>query len=299
MTHLGTDREAVPDMPNRLGLNGIEFIEYATTRPQALGHVLETMGFKPIARHRSREVMLYRQGSMNLIVNAHSEDARVSALVDEKPVISAVAFRVKDALRAHTRCVELGAWPVPSHAQAMELHIPAIHGPGGSRIYLVDRWTEFSIYDIDFKPIPGVDQHPPALAGMDYFGLVQYVDPGRSEDWIRYYETMFDFSTVPEDERYGILPKGKVLKSPCGQFMWQLIEPDPWMESDRAPENLERIGLGTPDVGQAVTLLKSRGVEFIETSSLHPEDRGALTRRELGSVSFELVHRTGDGQGPT
>lgn len=299
MTHLGTDREAVPDMPNRLGLNGIEFIEYATTRPQALGHVLETMGFKPIARHRSREVMLYRQGSMNLIVNAHSEDARVSALLDEKPVISAVAFRVKDALRAHTRCVELGAWPVPSHAQAMELHIPAIHGPGGSRIYLVDRWTEFSIYDIDFKPIPGVDQHPPALAGMDYFGLVQYVDPGRSEDWIRYYETMFDFSTVPEDERYGILPKGKVLKSPCGQFMWQLIEPDPWMESDRAPENLERIGLGTPDVGQAVTLLKSRGVEFIETSSLHPEDRGALTRRELGSVSFELVHRTGDGQGST
>lgn len=294
MTPLGTDREAVPDMPNRLGLNGIEFIEYATTRPQALGHVLETMGFKPIARHRSREVMLYRQGGMNLIVNAHSEDARVSALLDEKPVISAVAFRVKDALRAHTRCVELGAWPVPSHAQAMELHIPAIHGPGGSRIYLVDRWTEFSIYDIDFKPIPGVDQHPPALAGLDYFGLVQYVDPGRSEDWIRYYETMFDFSTVPEDQRYGILPKGKVLKSPCGQFMWQLIEPDPWMESDRAPENLERIGLGTPDVGQAVALLKNRGVEFIETSSLHPEDRGALTRRELGSVSFELVHRTGE-----
>ncbi|RUP24861.1 MAG: 4-hydroxyphenylpyruvate dioxygenase [Curvibacter sp.] len=294
MTPLGTDREAVPDMPNRLGLNGIEFIEYATTRPQALGHVLETMGFKPIARHRSREVMLYRQGGMNLIVNAHREDARVSALVDEKPVISAVAFRVKDALRAHTRCVELGAWPVPSHAQAMELHIPAIHGPGGSRIYLVDRWTEFSIYDIDFKPIPGVDQQPPALAGLDYFGLVQYVDPGRSEDWIRYYETMFDFSTVPEDQRYGILPKGKVLKSPCGQFMWQLIEPDPWMESDRAPENLERIGLGTPDVGQAVALLKDRGVEFIETSSLHPEDRGALTRRELGSVAFELVHRTGD-----
>lgn len=294
MTPIGTDREAVPDMPNRLGLNGIEFIEYATTRPQALGHVLETMGFKPIARHRSREVMLYRQGSMNLIVNAHREDARVSALVDEKPVISAVAFRVKDALRAHTRCVELGAWPVPSHAQAMELHIPAIHGPGGSRIYLVDRWTEFSIYDIDFKPIPGVEQHPPALAGLDYFGLVQYVDPGRSEDWIRYYETMFDFSTLPEEQRYGILPKGKVLKSPCGQFLWQLIEPDPWMESDRAPENLERIGLGTPDVGQAVALLKSRGVEFIETSSLHPEDRGALTRRELGSVSFELVHRTGD-----
>src|SRR5450830_727616 len=50
MTPLGTDREAVPDMHNRLGLNGIEFIEYATTRPQALGHVLGAMGCKSLAR---------------------------------------------------------------------------------------------------------------------------------------------------------------------------------------------------------------------------------------------------------
>ncbi|MDD0840071.1 4-hydroxyphenylpyruvate dioxygenase [Curvibacter sp. HBC61] len=292
MTDAGHDRESVPEMPNRLGLDGIEFVEYATTRPQALGHVLEMMGFRPIARHRSREVTLYRQGSMNVVVNANTDDARVSAVVDNRPVISAVAFRVRDALRAHTRCVELGAWAVPSHAQAMELHIPAIHGPGGCRFYLVDRWQEFSIYDIDFKPIPTVDQHPPALGGMGYFGLVQYVNVGRSEDWIRYYETMFDFSVIPEEERFGILPKGKVLKSPCGQFMWQLIEPDPWMESDQAPESLERIGLGVPDVGAAVAELKSRGIEFIETSALHPEDRGALTRKVLGSVAFELVHRS-------
>ena len=48
------DREAVPEMPNRLGIQGIEFIEYATNRPQALGQVLEAMGFRPVARHRSR-----------------------------------------------------------------------------------------------------------------------------------------------------------------------------------------------------------------------------------------------------
>ena len=131
------DREAVPDMPNRLGIAGIEFIEYATSRPQALGQVLENMGFRPVARHRSREVTLYRQGTMNLVVNASPDDARVSGTVDGQPVISAVAFRVQDALKAHNRCMELGAWSVGSHAQAMELHIPAIHGPGGSRFYFV------------------------------------------------------------------------------------------------------------------------------------------------------------------
>ena len=91
MTHPVTNREAVPEMPNRAGIEGIEFIEYATSRPQALGQVLESMGFRPVARHRSREVVLYRQGGMNLVVNAHPDDARVSATVDGSPVISAVA----------------------------------------------------------------------------------------------------------------------------------------------------------------------------------------------------------------
>ena len=285
-------REAVPEAPNRLGIDGIEFIEYTTSHPQALGQVLENMGFKPVARHRSREVTLYRQGGMNLVVNANPEDARMSGAADGEPVISAVAFRVQDALKAHTRCIELGAWTVPSHAQAMELHIPAIHGPGSTRFYFVDRWKEFSIYDIDFKPIPTVDQHPKSIADMSYFGVVQYIGAGRSADWLAYFENIFDFTFVPDDQRFGILPKGKLMKSPCGQFLWQLIEPEPWMDGDESPESLQRIGLGVADVGAAVKVLKAQGVEFVESSQLHPEDRGALTRGMLGSVSFELVHQT-------
>ena len=285
-------REAVPETPNRLGIDGIEFIEYTTSHPQALGQVLENMGFKPVARHRSREVTLYRQGGMNLVVNANPEDARMSGAADGEPVISAVAFRVQDALKAHTRCIDLGAWTVPSHAQAMELHIPAIHGPGSTRFYFVDRWKEFSIYDIDFKPIPTVDQHPKSIADMSYFGVVQYIGVGRSADWLAYFENIFDFTFVPDDQRFGILPKGKLMKSPCGRFLWQLIEPEPWMDGDESPESLQRVGLGVADVGAAVKVLKGQGVEFVESSQLHPEDRGALTRGMLGSVAFELVHQT-------
>jgi 4-hydroxyphenylpyruvate dioxygenase len=285
------DREAVPQLPNRLGLEGIEFIEYATSRPQALGQVLEAMGFRPVARHRSREVTLYRQGQMNLVVNAHPDDARVSATVGGHPVISAVAFRVRDALKALRACTDLGAWDVPSHAQAMELHIPAIHGPGGSRFYFVDRWKEFSIYDVDFVPIPTVDAHPPALGDMGYFGVVQYIGPARSADWAAYFETMFGFATIPDEQRFGILPKGTLLRSPCNTFLWQLVEPDPRMDEDAGPECLQRIGLGTPDVAHTVALLTARGVEFVHSAQLHPEDRGALTRNALESVSFELVHQ--------
>ena len=284
-------REDVPETPNRLGMAGIEFIEYATRRPQALGQVLERMGFRPVARHRSREVTLYRQGGMNLVVNATPDDARLSDTAEGQPVLSAVAFRVQDALRAHSRCLERGAWDVPSQARAMELHIPAIHGPGRSRFYFVDRWQEFSIYDIDFTPIPTVDPNPPALSDMRYFGLVQYIGAGRSADWLTYYEHMFDFRAIPDEERFGILPKGKLMKSPCGEFLWQLVEPEPWMDAgEEASECLQRVGFGVPDVGQAVQTLKSRGVEFVESTRLHPEDRGALTRSVLGGLAFELVH---------
>ena len=77
-----TNREAISDAVNPLGLDGIEFIEYATSKPQALGQVLEMMGFRPVARHRSREVLLYRQGAINIIVNAQRRRMGVNDDVD-------------------------------------------------------------------------------------------------------------------------------------------------------------------------------------------------------------------------
>src|SRR5213075_1774828 len=144
------------------GFDGIEFIEFATSRPQALGGFLEQMGFQLVARHRSREVELYRQGPMNLIVNVQPV---------ERPIISAFAVRVRDADYAFRRALELGAWEIPVRARAMELNIPAIHGVGESLIYFVDRYDEFSIYDVDFRTIPGAKPPTPAIEGLHFFGI--------------------------------------------------------------------------------------------------------------------------------
>ena len=59
--------------------------------------------------------------------------------------------------------------------------------------------------------------------------MVQYIGANRSADWIAYYQEMFGFGLIPDDQRFGILPKGTLLRSPCGQFLWQVIEPDPWI----------------------------------------------------------------------
>ena len=280
------------DAANPLGLDGIEFIEYATAKPQALGQVLEMMGFRPVARHRSREVLLYRQGDLNIVVNAHPSDAKGANHRSDAPSISAIALRARDARAAYHYVIERGAWAVPTHPEVMELNIPAIHGAGGSRIYFVDRYKEFSIYDVDFIPIPTVDQHPPAVAGIHFFGVVQYIGSDRSNDWEAFYNELFGTELIPDDQRFGIMPKGTLLRTPAlepgNRFMVQLIEPD--VNVYDADEKLQRIGLGVPDVLAAVKALRELGVEFVETQAAHSERRGAITKTYLGSVVFELVH---------
>ena len=112
-------QERNPEPSNPLGMDGIEFIEFATSQPQALGAVLQKMGFMPVARHRSREVMLYRQGPMNLIVNAHADVLPGMSAPGAMPAISAMAFRVRDADYAWRRALDLGAWEMPTRASAM------------------------------------------------------------------------------------------------------------------------------------------------------------------------------------
>jgi len=255
--------------------------------------VLEMMGFRPVARHRSREVLLYRQGAINIIVNAHAPALGSAAAQDDKPVISAVALRVRDAADAYRRALERGAWAVPSRVEVMELNIPAIHGVGKSRIYFVDRYDKFSIYDVDFVPIPTVDQHPPAVAGLHFFGVVQYIGNDRTQDWAEFYRELFGFKEVPAGQRFGVLPKGRILQSPCpaqSRFYVQLIEPEAGVLDVEDDETLQRIALGTADVLATVTELVQRGVEFVQSRGVKTEDRGALTRSWLQSVSFELVH---------
>ena len=274
--------ERLPGPSNPLGIDGLEFVEYATAEPQAFGAVLQKLGFAPVARHRSREVVLYRQGAMNLIVNSHECQEKV-------PALSAMAFRVRDAGEAHRRSLELGAWDMPTRAGDMELHIPGIHGVGDSLIYFVDRYRDFSIYDVDFIFDENARKNPPSLAGLHWFGVVQAILGGRTAEWLDFYEALFGFTELPQGKYFGVLPKGTLLESPCHKFYLQLIEPPPGAEDIHWEEELVRVGLGAPDVPAAVRSLQQRGVVFVDRGSVQPSEKGALTQPYLGGATFELV----------
>src|SRR5260221_7701180 len=212
--------ERLPEPSNPPGMDGIGYTEYTTWQPQAFGALLQKRGFPEVARHRSREVELYRQGSMNLIENADSDFSSMR----NSTAVAAIALRVRDAAFAHKHSLDLGAWDMPTRASAMELNIPGIHGVGESLIYFVDRYRDFSIYDMDFV-FQGAKKNPPAVAGLHWFGLVQAILNERTRDWLDFYGALFGFTGLPQGKYFGFLPKRTLLERPFHKFYLQLIDP--------------------------------------------------------------------------
>ena len=324
---------------NPLGTDGFEFVEYAAPDPQAMGRLFEQMGFTVVARHRAKNVLLYRQGSVNFIVNAEPNSFAQSFARVHGPSICAIAFRVKDAAKAFDQCVRNGAWGVEAHPGPMELNIPAIKGIGDSLIYLVDRYaaadgTGVSIYDIDFVPIPGVDQHP-AGAGLTYIDhLTHNVHRGRMDEWAGFYERLFNFREIRYFDIEGQLTglKSKAMTSPDGKIRIPINESADDKSQiqeylvDYRGEGIQHVALGTGDIYATVEQLRARGVAFQDSPDTyyealatrlpgHREDTERLARNRIlidgapavdemllqiftatviGPIFFEIIQRKGN-----
>ena len=177
-----------------MGLMGFEFVEFASPTPGVLEPMFEMLGFSLVARHRSKDVALYRQGEINFIVNNEPKSAAAYFAAEHGPSACGLAFRVRDSHKAYARALELGAQPVDMPTGPMELRLPAIRGIGGAPLYLIDRFEEGkSIYDIDFAFVDGVDRHPVGhgLKRIDH--LTHNVYRGRMAYWAAFYEKLFNF----------------------------------------------------------------------------------------------------------
>ncbi|HEX6362259.1 MAG TPA: 4-hydroxyphenylpyruvate dioxygenase [Albitalea sp.] len=269
---------------NPMGTDGFEFIEYAAPDPRAMGELFERLGFKAIARHRHKNVVLYRQGQINFIVNAEPDSFAQRFARLHGPSVCAMAFRVRDAARAYERALELGAWGFDNRTGPMELNIPAIKGIGDSLIYFVDRWHgkdgakpgtigNISIYDVDFVPIEGAESQPKGC-GLTYIDhLTHNVHRGRMKEWADFYERLFNFREIRYFDIEGKLTglKSKAMTSPCGKIRIPINE----SSDDKSQiaeyldlyhgEGIQHIALGTDDIYATVDAMKRQGVSFQDT----------------------------------
>jgi 4-hydroxyphenylpyruvate dioxygenase len=188
----------MPDLfDNPMGLMGFEFVEFASPVPGLLEPLFEKMGFTLVARHRSKDVVLYRQGDINFIVNREPRSLAGYFSAEHGPSACALAFRVRDSHKAYALALERGAQPVDVPTGPMELKLPAIKGIGGAPLYLIDRYEDGkSIYDIDFEWLPGTERHPKGhgLKVIDH--LTHNVYRGRMAYWGAFYEKLFNFREI-------------------------------------------------------------------------------------------------------
>ena len=319
---------------NPMGTDGFEFVEYAAPDPELLRRLFASLGFPVTARHRSKDVTLHRQGDVNFIINAEPDSFAQRFAKQHGPCACAMAFRVKDAARALKRAVELGATAVSSPVGPMELNIPAIEGIGGSLVYLVDRYGDKSIYDVDFLPVEPTGEFQDA--GLTYVDhLTHNVFRGNMDKWAGFYEKLFNFREIRyfdiEGKLTGLI--SKAMTSPCGKIRIPINE----SRDDKSQieeylreyqgEGIQHIALGTDDIYQTVDRLRSNGVEFQDTPETYyegvdarvaghgepldelqkrsilvdgapTEGQGLLlqifTKNVIGPIFFEIIQRKGN-----
>ena len=276
---------------NPMGTDGMEFIEFAAPDPAAMGRLFESLGFRAVARHRHKNVLLYRQGDIHFILNAEPNSYAQRFARLHGPSICAMAFRVQDARAAYERAQELGAWGIDCKNGPMELNIPAIKGIGDSLIYLVDRWQgkngaqpgdigNISIYDVDFEPLPGV---APAWTGHGFTAidhLTHNVYRGRMNEWVAFYERLFNFREIRyfnlEGRVTGI--KSRAMYSPCGKIRIPINEEgndtqgqiQEYLEKYHG-EGIQHVALACGDLYAAVDALKANGIRLLDTPDTYYE----------------------------
>lgn len=259
---------------NPLGTDGFEFVEYCSPEPEKLGAVFELMGFTAVARHRSKEVTLYRQGEVNFILNNEPGSFAADFARQHGPSACAMAFRVADATAAYELALKRGATAVPNHVGPMELNIPTLHGIGHSRLYLVDRYGDKgSIYDVDFVPIEGADMAAKDV-GLTYIDhLTHNVYQGNMDMWSGFYENVFNFREVRYFDIEGKLTglQSRAMTSPDGKIRIPINESADDKSQiaeylrDYHGEGIQHIALGTDDIFASVETLAGRGVKFLDT----------------------------------
>ena len=260
------------DAINPMGTDGFEFVEYAHPRPAELHTLFKSMGFVPVARHKTKAVTLYRQGDVNYLLNEAPGTHGFTFVAAHGPCAPSMAFRVVDAKQAYERAIAHGAEPADPADGEKTLNVPAIKGIGGSLLYLVDTYgKKGSPYDADFEWIGPRDARPPGV-GLFYMDhLTHNVHRGRMSTWAGFYERIFNFREIRYFDIEGKLTGlfSKALTSPDGKIRIPINESadeksqiEEYLHAYNG-EGIQHIACGCRDIYGTIEKLRTDGVSFM------------------------------------
>ena len=302
---------------NPLGTAGLEFVEFAAPYPAALGNTFRQLGFKSVARHRSKAVTLYRQGHMSFLINAEPHSFAARYAQEYGVGVCAIGIRVADAQRAFDRAVEVGAWAFEGErVGSSELTIPAIQGIGDSHIYFVDRWRgrngqqgDRSIFDVDFVPTDvataQVDLDHAGAGLLDVDHLSQTVASGHMQEWLDFYRGLLNFREIHElHANCHVSSEARVMISPCGGIQIPLYEEGTHRTAlmhsylpDHPGQGVQHIALSTVEIFATVDAVMANGIELVEPPPRYYEQMDArLPDHGLDIAQLACRHLLVDGE---
>lgn len=261
---------------NPLGLDGIEFIEFASPNEKIIDRLMTRLGMREVARHKTRALRLFRQNDVNFIFNAEPDSFAVKFAAMHGPAATSTGFRVHDAQAAFHTAIERGARPFTDENAKAGMALPAIYGIGDSLVYFVDRYgSRGEIYGDHHESSQWQwlsEERRPVGKGLTVIDhMTNNVPAGEMQKWCDFYTKVFAF----EEKRYFDI-KGKstglfskVMKSPCGKFSIPINEPQDSKSQiqeyldEYKGSGIQHIALLTANIVDSVSSLVKDGIEFL------------------------------------
>ncbi len=258
------------DQTNPAGTDGFEFVEFAHPDPDQLRALFASMGFTPVARHKSKDITLYRQGDINYLLNAERHSFADRFVDQHGPCAPSMAWRVVDAQHAFEHAVAKGAEPYEGSDKSLD--VPAIKGIGGSLLYFVDQYgSKGSPYSAEFDWIGEVDPKPEGVGFYYLDHLTHNVHRGNMDRWFGFYADLFNFRQIRFFDIEGKLTGlfSRALTSPCGKIRIPINESadeksqiEEYLREYKG-EGIQHIAVGTEDIYGATDAIHDLGLEFM------------------------------------
>lgn len=286
-------KQDLPDLPDRIAVEGVEFIEFASQGAEAEGlrRLLASMGFHNAGQHRSKKVEVWRQGGINIIVNTENKGYARSSFIMHGTGVCDICLKVEDAAATVARATALGAPMFEQETGPGELKIPAIRSIAGSLMHFVDSRSDLAkIWEIDFETAGPDDPKGAGLTRIDHVAETMAYDEMLS--WSLFYTSIFDMNKAPMVDVIDPdgLVRSRALESANGRFRMTLNGAESHRTlaghflTDSFGSAVQHIALATGDIFATVDALLASGFEALPIPQNYYDDLAARLDLDAGLI---------------
>jgi 4-hydroxyphenylpyruvate dioxygenase len=271
----------VTTFENPMGVDGFEFVEFASPDPKALHALFPRLGFTAVARHRTKKITVYRQGACNFLVNEEPGSFAAEFAREHGPCAAGFAIRFKESASwVREQALANGAEAIGDKESTKAVDVPVIKGIGGCMLYLVDTYGDKGeVYAREFEYLPGVDRNPKGFGLTFIDHLTHNLYFGNMAKWSDYYERLFNFREIRYFDIKGVKTGlvSKAMTAPDGLVRIPLNESsDPKSQINEYldqyhGEGIQHIACFTDTIYETVEAMREAGVEFLDTPETYYE----------------------------